>query len=180
MRTTVNYAVKNLRIENEPEARQSEKEEPSYRWWVPLSYTDAVERNFDTNNTQPRLWLSPDQVTVTQESSVQEESWIMANIQGTGYFRVNYDERNWQLLSGQLLSDHQVIHVLNRAHLISDAFALAAVNTVPYTTPFDLIRYLQKEDHHVPWQSALTALGYVGRMFVHTPHYGRYQVIFLK
>ena len=35
-------------------------------------------------------------------------SWIMANINATGFFLVNYDEENWYKLAMQLEEDHQV------------------------------------------------------------------------
>ncbi len=34
--------------------------------------------------------------------------WILANINVTGYYRVNYDLGNWERLLAQLNSDHQV------------------------------------------------------------------------
>ena len=35
-------------------------------------------------------------------------SWIMANINATGFFLVNYDEENWYKLAMQLEEDHKV------------------------------------------------------------------------
>lgn len=34
--------------------------------------------------------------------------WVLANINVTGYYRVNYDLGNWERLFAQLNSDHQV------------------------------------------------------------------------
>ena len=36
------------------------------------------------------------------------DSWIMANVNATGFFLVNYDEENWKKLGAQLREDHQV------------------------------------------------------------------------
>lgn len=69
-----------------------------------------------------------------------------------------------------------MIHPINRAHLISDAFALAATQTISYLTAFNLIGYLPEEEHYVPWSSALRSLAYIGRMFSFTANYGRYKV----
>ncbi len=37
---------------------------------------------------------------------------------------MNYDRKNWDLIVDQLNSDHEEIHVLNRAQIIDDAFNL--------------------------------------------------------
>ena len=38
--------------------------------------------------------------------------WIKANIDQLNFYRVNYDEDNWNLLSKQLQEDHNVKSVL--------------------------------------------------------------------
>ncbi len=148
----------------------------NYRWWVPISFTDADRKNFHENNTLPRLWLSPSLVEDSLQTEISPTAWIVANVQGSGFYRVNYDERNWQLLNDQMRKNHEAIHVLNRAHLISDAFALAEVNILPYSTPLGMIQYMKREAHNVPWESATDALGYLNLMLKFTPHYGRFQV----
>ena len=57
---------------------------------------------------------------------------MLFNIQETGYFRVNYDDANWQLLVNQLADDHTAIHVINRAQLIDDALDLARAGMEPF------------------------------------------------
>ena len=101
---------------------------------------------------------------------------MIANVRASGYYRVNYDQTNWNLIELQLKSNHGIIHPINRAHLIDDAFALAAVELLPYTTAFNLIEYLPNEDNYVPWSSAFKVLSYIGRMFSYTVKYGSYKV----
>lgn len=36
-------------------------------------------------------------------------SWVLANINVTGYYRVNYDLGNWERLLSQLIAEHQVV-----------------------------------------------------------------------
>uniref|UniRef100_A0A3B5M895 Aminopeptidase n=1 Tax=Xiphophorus couchianus TaxID=32473 RepID=A0A3B5M895_9TELE len=55
-------------------------------------------------------------------------SWVLANINVTGYYRVNYDLGNWERLFSQFNTDHQVIPLINRAQLVDDAFNLASAN----------------------------------------------------
>ena len=39
----------------------------------------------------------------------------MNPLQETGFYRVNYDRRNWEMIIEQLKRDHTKIHVINRA-----------------------------------------------------------------
>lgn len=39
---------------------------------------------------------------------MDEQTWLLANVNQTGYFRVNYDLQNWKLLIRQLHSNPQV------------------------------------------------------------------------
>uniref|UniRef100_A0A4W5LNV5 ERAP1-like C-terminal domain-containing protein n=1 Tax=Hucho hucho TaxID=62062 RepID=A0A4W5LNV5_9TELE len=51
--------------------------------------------------------------------------WVLANLQVSGYYRVNYDMDNWERLLNQLTTDHTVIPLINRAQIVDDAFNLA-------------------------------------------------------
>ena len=42
---------------------------------------------------------------------------LVANVQQTGFYRVNYDERNWKMLADLLLADHARVHRINRAQV---------------------------------------------------------------
>jgi len=57
------------------------------------------------------------------ESSIkipQNVKWIKANINSTGFFRVNYDKENWKQLKIQLETDHTVGCALpKRVHVFS-------------------------------------------------------------
>lgn len=59
----------------------------------------------------------------------------------SGYYRVNYDIENWQILARVLSEDHQAIHVLNRAQLLDDSFNLARTGKL---VSFVLIKYYQR------------------------------------
>ncbi|KAK7083143.1 hypothetical protein SK128_001738 [Halocaridina rubra] len=89
-----------------------------------------------------------------------------------GYYRVNYDENNWNLLIQQLQTDHEVIHLINRAQLLDDALDLAGAGFLSYTTAFSINAYLSSETEYVPWTAALDNMGYIEQMFTRTGHYG--------
>ena len=46
---------------------------------------------------------------------IDDDSWLLGNIDQTGYYRVNYDLNNWRLLTQQLQTNHQVpVHLSAR------------------------------------------------------------------
>lgn len=66
------------------------------------------------------------------------------NGQMTGFYRVQYDEHNYRILSEQLLANYSVIPDVTRRQLVSDAFTLAEADLVDYEAgPLQLIKYLK-------------------------------------
>lgn len=78
-----------------------------------------------------------------------------------GFYRVNYDSRNWNRLIAALKNDPKQIHFLNRAQLVDDSFNLARAGELPYSVPFTLVEYLDKENDFIPWYSVLNSINYV-------------------
>ena len=68
-----------------------------------------------------------------------------------GYYRVMYDDTNFDLILDQLDKDHKAIPVGNRAQLIDDYLNIARASLIPYTNALDLTKYLDKERDYVPW-----------------------------
>lgn len=52
-------------------------------------------------------------------------AWFKANINGTGFYRVNYPEENWDALALALKKNHKQFSSADRAQLINDAFSLS-------------------------------------------------------
>lgn len=94
----------------------------------------------------------------------------------TGYYRVNYDARNWQLIGRQLMSNHTAISVINRAQIMSDALNLARAGLLNYETALDLTKYLEHENEYLPWESALTAIMHIDSMMRRASSYGLFKV----
>lgn len=89
-----------------------------------------------------------------------------------GFYRVNYDARNWDLLIAELNSNPKTIHILNRAQLIDDSFNLARAGELSHYVPFTLVSYLQKEDDFIPWYSVLNSMTYIVERMRRCPHTG--------
>lgn len=56
--------------------------EKSPVWWIPVSYTTASEKNFES--TRPKLWLRGEKQITVNNISIPKQDWLIANIQQTG------------------------------------------------------------------------------------------------
>ncbi|KAM9351954.1 alanyl (membrane) aminopeptidase-like b [Symphorus nematophorus] len=101
--------------------------------------------------------------------------WILANVNCTGYYRVNYNPENWERLLTQLETNPDRIPVMNRGQLIDDAFNLARAKLVDVTLALNLTHFLRNESAFIPWESAVRNLEYFVLMFDRTEVYGAMQ-----
>ncbi|XP_063596358.1 aminopeptidase N-like isoform X1 [Penaeus indicus] len=141
-----------------------------YKWWVPLSYTTETNPDFET--TKPQRWMMDTEEQLTISSLPAKDKWVIFNVQETGYYRVNYDVENWNLIIQQLKDNHEAFHVINRAQIIDDVLNLARGGQISYDTALSVNAYLGKEVEFVPWDSALNNLAYLENMFTRSSGYG--------
>ena len=147
-------------------------DEHDYTWWVPISYT-TTSKGFD--KTSPDVWMNPKDATKSQDivlDDVSAEEAVIVNVQQTGFYRVNYDAQNWDLISATLLEDQTKIHRMNRAQVMDDALGLARGGLLEYSTALKTTEYLKSETDYIPWKSALTAFVYLEDMMKRTPGFG--------
>ncbi|XP_069580564.1 aminopeptidase Ey-like [Brachyistius frenatus] len=135
----------------------------NYEWPVPVRW-------MKTSEVQRDVWWLMEQEAVNQDMR-GGASWILANVNVTGYYRVNYDLGNWERLLAQLGAAHQDIPVINRAQLVDDAFNLARAQLVSTTLALRMTSYLSEETEYLPWQSALDNLDYYYLMLDRTEVY---------
>lgn len=82
-------------------------------------------------------------------------TWIKANVNASGYYRVNYDPTNWQALIKVLNFNPKIFTAADRAQLIDDAFTLSWAGILNVTVPLTLTQYLVNETDYLPWSTAL-------------------------
>ncbi|XP_043210450.1 aminopeptidase N-like [Amphibalanus amphitrite] len=148
-----------------------------FLWWVPLVFTSRSAANF--NRTQPTHWMRR-QRQVTIEDVANDEEWFILNVQEMGFYKVNYDQRNWDMLIKQLNEDHTAIHPVNRAQLVDDALDLARAGQLSYSTALSLVSYLERERDFLPWDAAFNNLGFLNTQLRRTAGYGAFQKFVLK
>ncbi|XP_038162341.1 aminopeptidase N-like [Cyprinodon tularosa] len=144
----------------------------NYTWFVPIKW---MKNGMD----QQQYWLLMEKDT-NAEMRVSGNEWVLANTNVSGYFRVNYDEGNWDRLLSLLNTSHLTLSVLNRAQIIDDAFNLARAKIIPTTMALRTTEYLLKERDYIPWASALRNLDYYILMFDRTEVYGVLQAYLKK
>ena len=93
-----------------------------------------------------------------------------------GYYRVTYDETNYDLIEQQLLDSHENISTKNRAQLMDDSLNLARANMLPYERALNMTLYLQSERDYLPWRAAATALTYLDTILYDSKAYNDWKV----
>ncbi|XP_019622170.1 PREDICTED: thyrotropin-releasing hormone-degrading ectoenzyme-like [Branchiostoma belcheri] len=150
----------------------------NYVWQVPLTFMSRESGNTSLGNGDTSrgngtvsipgiFWLRKREEDF--RLSVDASSRLLANINQTGYYRVNYDVRNWQLLAEDLDTvTFQNIPTQSRAGLIDDAFNLVRSGHLAPEVALNLSRYLTREREYLPWLAAERAFGYLHMMLADT------------
>ncbi|XP_041853340.1 aminopeptidase N-like isoform X2 [Melanotaenia boesemani] len=147
----------------DPESNVTVESPYKYEWVVPVRWMKDGDVHGDIWWLMQKEAVNPDMLSGS--------SWVLANINVTGYYRVNYDLGNWERLFTQLSTNLQVIPVINRAQLVDDAFNLARAQLVSTTLALRTTSYLLQEIEYIPWQSALNNLHYYELMLDRTEVY---------
>ncbi|KAL7036523.1 hypothetical protein ACKWTF_008832 [Chironomus riparius] len=135
------------------------QDDPS-SWFIPLSYTTGAKSNFENKMFTDYFDDGTAQKTISTENitDFNETQWFIFNIQQLGYYRVNYDESNWNKIIQILNSENfDQIHVLNRAQLIDDAMTFAFDGVISYDIALGIVSYLRRETDYIPWYTAMVA-----------------------
>ncbi|XP_056106759.1 alanyl (membrane) aminopeptidase b, tandem duplicate 1 [Rhinichthys klamathensis goyatoka] len=151
----------------DPNTKPDRPSEFNYEWFVPCTW-------IKTGTEQPMRWLL-EKTDQTDDLKINANEWVLANINVTGYYRVNYDQVNWERLLNVLQTSRHSIPVINRAQLIDDAFNLAKAGIIPTTLALRTTLFLIDETEYMPWESALDNLDYFYLMFDRTELYGPLQ-----
>lgn len=139
-------------------------------WWIPINYASTATRN-TFNETTPMNWFTTKSLEINS-INIQSNDWLILNKQQTGYYRVLYDNQNYNLIANELRQgDLTRIHLSSRAQIIDDALEFAKTDRLNYTIVFDILKYLERELEYVPWQAAVTGLTYIDRMMSGSDRY---------
>ncbi|KAM3625855.1 uncharacterized protein V6R79_018655 [Siganus canaliculatus] len=156
----------------DPESAAPAPSQFNYEWIVPLTYMKP-------GGNETTYWLDKTEDKVS-DMVPGTTGWLLVNIKMKGFYRVNYDEHNWNSLLDQLQSDPEPIPVINRAQIIDDAFNLARAKEVSTTLALRTTLFLSKEVEYMPWEIATRNLDYFYLMFDRSEVYGPMQAYIKK
>ncbi|XP_021377931.1 uncharacterized protein LOC110466016 isoform X1 [Mizuhopecten yessoensis] len=147
----------------------------NYKWKIPLTVTNKANPNFNQSSTDV-LWFNDKQAQVhITGHEIKVGEWFLGNVQQFGYYRVNYDQSNWNALIKQLNTSHTVIHTINRGQIINDAWSLSKAGELDFLTALQTIEYLENEQEYAPWRAASNQFSYVSKMLMMSSVYGKYE-----
>lgn len=128
-------------------------------WYIPLNFATESDHDFE-NTTITHYFVDGESSTnIPFPVGFDVNQWFIFNKQQIGYYRVNYDNENWNAIANLLNSErYSDIHVLNRAQLIDDAMNLAADGYLDYSIAMDILNYLGRETDYIPWRAAVASL----------------------
>ncbi|CAJ1057308.1 aminopeptidase Ey-like [Xyrichtys novacula] len=148
----------------DPDSEVTTESPFNYEWIVPIKW-------LKNGDIQDPIWLQV-KSALFNEMKTTGTDWVLANQDVVGYYRVNYDQANWEKLLNALSTNHEVIPVINRAQLIDDAFNLARAKIILTELALNTTKYLISERDYMPWESALDNLDFFYLMFDRSEVYG--------
>lgn len=132
----------------------------SSAWWIPYNFVTSKMDKFD--DSKPFAWLTKENKSLDHELTGGEElsdnDWVLFNVNQTGFYRVLYTERNYNLLINELMVSHAKIPRINRAQIIDDLLEFAYTGRIPTKLLYDVLPYLTKETEYAPWVAANRAI----------------------
>ncbi|RVE44190.1 hypothetical protein evm_011145 [Chilo suppressalis] len=141
-------------------------------WHIPISYA-TVDSPTSEWTTKPKLWLK--QRTQVVQLPINSSEALYVNVDAIGYYRVNYDKRNWELLSAALKSG-RIKSPIAKAQLIDDAFNLAKVAQLDYSYALGLTNCVANgEDSKIVWDMLLNNMGFLKHNLKATSGYVYFQ-----
>ena len=146
---TRNYEDGSITLRQDPSASSSGWKKGSL-WWIHIAY-DLIDG--DGSNTG-ELWMGG-KTEMEKNPVFLGSKALILNTNNAGYYRVNYDDKNWDLIREVLLTDHTKINVANRAQLITDMEFLQSKGTIKkWRRMQSLYDYLKYEREWLPWKTA--------------------------
>lgn len=118
---------------------------------IPISYIAQNNENC-YNCYRPRFTIGAQAYSFGENLN---GGWILLNNNGSGYYRVNYDDVTWRLIAKTLNESMWTIDEINRAQIVSDTLALYVAGDMDIQLAMEVLDYLDNEKSPVVWAAVL-------------------------
>ncbi|XP_076253121.1 glutamyl aminopeptidase-like isoform X3 [Rhynchophorus ferrugineus] len=145
--TSESYILTQKRFLKDPDASYDSNTTYGYKWTIPITYVTDLGKSTELYLFQ----YDQDSFTIKKPAGA---TWLKLNYDQIGYYRVNYEEAQWQ----NLIDIYNNLEVKDRTHLIEESFSIAEAGLLSYKVPLDLSRKLSTELSYAPWSVASSKL----------------------
>ena len=128
------------------------KNAPPLLWQIPLTYSVVGET--------PATLLMTDKTAALE--NIPADRALKLNLNGAGNYRVEYDDRSWELLLKALPK----LGVEDRVNLMSDAWALVQAGRAPVSLYFGLVEKLPASTDLAEREQIINVLDFVNGLLV--------------
>jgi aminopeptidase N len=137
------------------------KKAPPLLWKIPLTYSVVGE--------SPATLLMTDKTAVL--SNIPADRALKLNLNGAGNYRVEYDDRSWELLLKALPK----LGVEDRVNLMSDAWALVQASPAPVSLYFGLVEKLPASTDLAEREQIINVLDFMNGLLVGSSEREKFQ-----
>ncbi|CAH1974580.1 unnamed protein product [Acanthoscelides obtectus] len=142
-------------------------DQDKYLWWIPVVL--VRQDKLDFHNSTPFIWMRSER-EIQIEGLPRSDSFVIINPEEIGPFPVNYDAKNWNMLSNFLNSpDRTQIPVTTRAKLLHDAWNLAFAGNLSFSIALDMTLFLKDERDYLAWDPVFTLIDHIGKHIDSSP-----------
>ncbi|XP_055597317.1 aminopeptidase N-like [Uranotaenia lowii] len=117
-------------------------------WWIPIFSSSGEDEK------TPAFWIPQSQREMNVSLQLQSDDPLVINPTRTGYYRVNYDQQNWDLIVETIDSNASYFSPTTVAMLIDDSMNLAHAGYLEHNTSFLIMDQLRKNSDYLPWKAA--------------------------
>lgn len=135
-------------------------------WSIPISYRTQS----DSPGNRSLVWLEGMSKEISVEN-LSDDDWILINLNQAGFYRVNYDSENWNLL----LKAYEKLPRLSKMQLINDGFNLAIAGHLSYDVPLSIVEKSRDENDILLWNVTTTELQNIVFLLHKTPLLGSFK-----
>ena len=135
-------------------------------WYIPLNIKTPL------SSTETRTSFDKENESITIEKNIKESepesNWVKINPGQTGFFKVNYNDENWQLLHKAIAQ--KLLPPADRVGLQNDAFSLSKSGLIPITRFLNICSAYIEETNAIVWQDLCSNLKSIGHQLSNTPY----------